>query len=194
MINVVSDLLNNKNEEEIFCIPSNKQLNFFKLFFGMCKNYGFIISVFVVLIILINLTWYTNFSLKDMIGDDIGQYHDSILVYYTGGGHDQLNEMYEKAENISVDKEKYEKYVSYDDISYIKNHNDAKKIYIPDIKYLDGLKLQVLNGRTSKTSIFSCPNMYIEQYRETYGDKFCLSYTEGDIPKDGNLEIAISNM
>ncbi len=192
VINVVSDLLHNINEEETSCIPCNKQLNFFKLFFGMCKNHGFIISIFVVLIILINLTWYTNFSLKDMIGDEIGQYHDSILVYYTGGGHDQLNEMYEKAENISIDKEKYEKYVSYDDIPFIKKNNDVKKIYIPDIQYLDGLKLQVLNERTSKVSIFSCPNMYIEQYRETYGDKFCLSYTEGDIPKDGNSEIAIS--
>lgn len=186
------DTLANERNCCVCQIPENSKPNMLKLFWGVTKEFSFRITYIIVTLILANLLFFTNLSFGDSIGETVGIYHDTILIYYTGGGHDSLNEMYEKSENIKVDMSIYEKYIDYAEIPIIANINNINDIYIPDCVYIHEVAEKITNAQTDDVILYSCPNKYIEQYVDTFGDEFCITYTEGSIPKDGKSEVAIS--
>ena len=173
-------------------IPKNKNENMIKIIFQIANNKSFIIAFLVAVFMLSEALFYSTIYLSDSLGVERGNYSESILVYYTGGGHDLLNEMYENAENITVEKDNYEKYISYSDLPRISTYEGVDAIYIPDVFYTDKLRKYLTDNHTHKEWIFACPNKYINQYCDTYGDEFCLSETEGKLPRDGEEEVAVS--
>lgn len=191
----IKEVINNEadeNNDNATCDSKITSPGFIKFFFGEIKNFAFGITCLVFSLILINLLLYTNTSYKYSIGEETGKYHDSILAYNVGEGHDTLNEVYEKAENIKVDETEYDKYINYDEIVNIADVENVKEVYLPDTEYIYELEDILENGKMDTMVIYACPNAYIEQYGETFGDKFGLEYTEGRLPKDNMKEVAIS--
>lgn len=183
----------NENSETVNArIPNNSKPSLMALFWKYTKNFENVLVCVMVLVVLVATLLLTGISFDESIGEATGKYNNSIFVYYTGGGHDSINERYERAENIHVNERDYEKYISFDDISKIAENEIIKEIFIPDICYINKLKNCIEQGVTDNTSLFSCPNDYIQQYSDTFGDLFALYFTEGAIPQDGKREVAIS--
>lgn len=173
-------------------IPNNAKPSLMVLLMKYSMNLEYILVCVMVCVVLVAVLLLTNISFDESIGNATGKYNNSIFIYYTGGGHDSLNETYERAEHIHVNKSDYEKYISYKDISKIAESKIIKEIFIPDNCYIDKLKNCIEQGKTDNKSVFACPNNYIIQYLDVFGDLFALSYTVGAIPQDGKREVAIS--
>lgn len=179
-------------QPDICEIPNNKNLNIIKMFLRMTKNGGFVISCLSMVLVLIDLLLLTSFSIENSIAEGKGNHHDSILIYNVGGGHDALNEMYERSEHINVEAEQLDKCIDYDNLIELAQKKHIDNIYIPNEQYISELWSCLENNQTNMSSVFSCPNMLVEQYTNIWGDYFGLRYTAGSIPRDGKNEVAIS--
>lgn len=174
-------------------IPQNNALNIIRLFTRLNKKFSFFIVFLVVILFLTGALTYTNLEFRDSIGDENENYKDSIFVYYTGGGHDQLNEQYEEAEKLNVDSSLYDVCIDYYEIPKIAENEYINAIYMQDRTYTDEIINKIESGEYNESNIiYSCPEKYYNQYGDTFRDDLLLIYTEGDLPRDGKKEIAIS--
>lgn len=174
-------------------LPVNSKLNICKVFMELNKKYSYLITFYVMLLFLAGMLTYTNLAFSNSIGEINSNYHDSILVYFTGGGHDPLNMEYEDAEKLTVKESLYDVYIDYEAIPEIAEDDRVKAIYMLDLVYTEEILNKAISGYSEgEISIYSCPDKYYNQYGDTFRDDLMLTYTEGKLPTDGNSEVAIS--
>lgn len=142
-----------------------------------------VIGLFII--ILINFNEFENkYSKNKLIDKNI------IAIFSTSDM--ELNEIYRQGAHLQ--KEENGKRVTYADIPQLVKKDGVKEVYILDENYINRIIKQGKNKKQNSNKIIttSIPNIISNNFQKNIGLANLLSLKQGQEPKDGKRQIALS--
>lgn len=172
----------------------NTKPNFFKILIPVLRNYGQIVTIFILLFGYIMLSLYATYEFKNGLSEETPVRENIILVQASTYYDEELLSYYVKGENIIIDESLHTRYLNLGDIyEDVSNLEGVDKIYITDIKYQNNIESMILDATIgNELHYVSFPKEYTQDFWDSSYIDYGLDLLEGEFPEDEGMEVAIS--
>ncbi|MGN0165792.1 MAG: ATP-binding cassette domain-containing protein [Lachnospiraceae bacterium] len=175
----------------------NRLPGVWKMITGLTRNYAYAVTFIIISYLLAAIITITNLGFYSSVNSSSFPEEGAVFAYDMDY-HDSLNSYYEEAEGLVVDESLYACGITFEDIGSIAGLDGVTDIYIVDDMYLYQLDcyLGFVPGEEYQPEgdvfLLSCPERMLNNYLECSHFNPYLQYTQGELPKDGAGQVAIS--
>ncbi|MBQ0037171.1 MAG: ATP-binding cassette domain-containing protein [Clostridiales bacterium] len=154
------------------------------------KNHNIVcLAAFVCVLVAALLFNLNEFSRK--YSTDIPPKQNSILVYNADFTYPNLNEYYVKSARLEIDRSKYERRLSYDDIPQCAQENGINMFYVLREDKTSAFCDNAFSESAEDPEPASIPSVIAENYLSQCGLSDVFSLKKGRYPADNTHEIAL---
>lgn len=197
--NIILDTVNRKviqenlsNNSNLLVLKNNnyKQVKATNYFIKLTLSKMFIATLGVIIFFISVVLGFSKFYLGNNLNQDLEEAQNYIISHPTGIMTD-LSLDYARYKRISIDKNKLNKEISFNDINIVLSKNNVKQVYLNNTSHYNKIISELANDKYSLTP-YSLPYKIINNLKNSTRNLIIPELLQGRYPQESKSEVVLS--